>query len=40
MLYVTHELSYDRFHKNAKRIFTPNGQMKFGGNTMNMEFMS
>jgi putative ABC transport system permease protein len=40
MMYVAHEMSYDRFHKNADRIFTPNAQIKQGGNTMNMEFMS
>jgi len=36
MMYVAHEMSYDRFHKNADRIFMPNAQIKSGGNTMNM----
>jgi putative ABC transport system permease protein len=40
MLYVAHEHSYDRFHKNADRIVIPNAQIKQGGNTMNMEYMS
>jgi putative ABC transport system permease protein len=40
MLYVTHEHSYDRFHQNADRIFKPNGQLKMGGTTMNIDYMS
>src|ERR1700733_4194865 len=40
MVYVAHETSYDRFHKNADRIFMPNAQIKSGGNTMNMAYMS
>ncbi len=40
MMYVAHETSYDRFHKNADRIFLPQAQIKQGSNTMNMEFMS
>jgi len=40
MLYVVHESNYDRFHKNAGRIFTPNAQFKMGGNTMNMAYTS
>jgi putative ABC transport system permease protein len=40
MTYVAHEMSYDRFHKNADRIFSPRAQLKIGGNTMNMEYMS
>jgi putative ABC transport system permease protein len=40
MMYVAHEMSYDRFHKNADRIFMPNAQIKQGGNTMNMAYMS
>jgi len=40
MMYVAHEMSYDRFHKNADLIFTPQGQIKEGGSVMNMEFMS
>jgi putative ABC transport system permease protein len=40
MLYVAHELSYDRFHKNASRIFVPNAQFKLNGNTLNMDYTS
>lgn len=40
MMYVTHETSYDRFHTNAERIFNPHASFKFGGNTMNIAFMS
>ncbi|MDB5124595.1 MAG: macB 19 [Mucilaginibacter sp.] len=29
MMYVAHEMSYDRFHKNADRIFTPNVPMSY-----------
>ena len=41
-LYLSHELSYDRFHKNADRIFrvtteyTVNGQKSFDGTTGSM----
>src|ERR1700761_4471735 len=40
MMYVAHEMSYDRFHKNADRIFTPAAHIKLGGNTMNLNVMS
>jgi putative ABC transport system permease protein len=40
MMYVAHEMSYDRFHKNAARIFSPMAHIKVGGNTMNMSGMS
>jgi putative ABC transport system permease protein len=40
MLYVAHETSYDRFHKNADRIFSPQAHVKTGGMVMNMAFMS
>ncbi len=40
MMYVAHETSYDRFHKNAGLIFTPTAHIKQGGNTMNMQNMS
>ncbi|GAC1300569.1 MAG: ABC transporter permease [Mucilaginibacter sp.] len=40
MMYVAHEKSYDRFHKNAALIFSPFAQIKTGGNTMNMQYMS
>ena len=40
MLYVAHEMSYDTFHKNAKRIVIPHGSFKMNGNTINMDYMS
>jgi putative ABC transport system permease protein len=40
MLYVTHEHSYDRFQKNADRIFIPVAQLKMNGSVMNLEYMS
>src|SRR3954468_24760755 len=40
MLYVAHEHSYDTFHKNAERIYIPRAQLKIGGSTMNMAYMS
>jgi putative ABC transport system permease protein len=40
MLYVTHEMTYDRFHANAKRIYKLQASVKIGGNTMNMNYMS
>ncbi len=40
MLYVTHEHSYDRFQKNADRIFIPVAQLKMNGSVMNLDYMS
>jgi len=40
MLYVAHEMSYDRFHKNADRIFLPNAHMKMGDVTTSMDYTS
>lgn len=40
MLYVAHEMSYDRFHKNASRIFIPNASIKINGNALNMDYTS
>jgi putative ABC transport system permease protein len=40
MLYVSHEMSYDSFHKNGKRIFGLHASIKVGGNNMNMAYMS
>ena len=40
MIYVAHEHSYDRFHKNADRIFKPHGQVKMDGTTFSMDQMS
>ena len=40
MLYVAHEMSYDRFHKNADRIFIPEGQLKMGDMTTGMDYTS
>ena len=36
MLYVTDELSYDRFFKNADRIYRINSDLKFGGGDQHM----
>lgn len=40
MMYVAHEMSYDRFHTNADRIFSPQESITFGGSTMNIGLMS
>src|ERR1700712_2981697 len=40
MLYVTHEMTYDRFHKNGDRIYKLQASIKIGGNTMNMDYLS
>jgi putative ABC transport system permease protein len=40
MLYVAHEMSYDKFHKNGDRIYMPHAQVNIGGNIMNMNFLS
>ncbi|MDF2430842.1 MAG: putative transport system permease protein [Mucilaginibacter sp.] len=40
MMYVAHEMSYDRFHVNASRIFKPQAFIKMNGTTVNMAFMS
>ena len=40
MIYVAHERSYDRFHKNADRIVKPYGQIKMNGNTFGIDQMS
>src|SRR5579871_3019351 len=40
MLYVAHEHSYDRFHKNADRIFRPIGEMKVNGMNFGMAYTS
>jgi putative ABC transport system permease protein len=40
MLYVAHEMSYDKFHKNASRIYTMNAQINMSGNVMNTSSMS
>jgi putative ABC transport system permease protein len=40
MLYVTHEMSYDNFHKNGKRIYNLRASIKTGGNIMNMASLS
>ena len=36
MLYVADELSYDRYHEKADRIYRLNSDIKFGGNDMQM----
>lgn len=35
-LYILDELSYDKFYKNADRIYRVNSDIKFGGTEMNM----
>lgn len=35
MLYVAHELSFDKFHKNGKRIYALSEALSFGGNYVN-----
>jgi putative ABC transport system permease protein len=40
MLYVVHEMSYDRFHKNADRIFLPNAHLKMGDISTTMDYTS
>jgi len=40
MLYVAHEHSYDRFHKNGERIYTLHASIKIGGQALNMTYMS
>jgi putative ABC transport system permease protein len=40
MLYVAHEHSYDRFHKNADRIFLLTEHLNMQGQEVNMEHMS
>lgn len=40
LLYVAHEMSFDRFHKNSGRIFYPVMSLKQGENEMRMERMS
>lgn len=39
MLYVTHEMSYDRFHKNGERIFVLHASVKIGGTMLNVGHM-
>src|ERR1700676_2102524 len=40
MLYVAHELSYDKFHVNAKRIVALSEHIKMGGQEINLEHTS
>jgi putative ABC transport system permease protein len=40
LLYVAHEHSYDRFHKNADRIFRINGSLIMGTQTINFQGVS
>jgi len=40
MFYVAHEYSYDRFHKNANRIFTLTERFKLGAQDLQMEYTS
>jgi putative ABC transport system permease protein len=40
LMYVSHEMSYDRFHKNGDKTFGIHATLKIGGNQMNMAYMS
>src|SRR5258706_14303114 len=40
MLYVAHEISYDRFHRNASRIFYPVMNLKAAENEVSIDRMS
>ncbi|HTD39326.1 MAG TPA: ABC transporter permease, partial [Mucilaginibacter sp.] len=40
MLYVEHEYSYDKFHKNANRIYALTEHLKMNGQELNMQYMS
>jgi putative ABC transport system permease protein len=40
MVYVAHETSYDRFHRDAGRIFEPYATLKMSGNVVNMQKFS
>ncbi|MDN5287255.1 MAG: hypothetical protein JWR38_3529 [Mucilaginibacter sp.] len=40
MLYVSHEMSYDQFHKNKERIFTLHAKIKMGSGFMNLAYVS
>ncbi|HRI22302.1 MAG TPA: ABC transporter permease, partial [Panacibacter sp.] len=39
-LYVTDELSYDRFNENADRIYRVDADVKFGGNELRLAVAS
>jgi putative ABC transport system permease protein len=39
-LYVADELSYDRFHEKANRIYRVHSEIKFGGNELNLAVCS
>jgi len=40
MLYVAHEHSYDRFHKDGKRIYSLHATIKISGQSLSMAYMS
>lgn len=40
MMYVAHEMSYDRFHANADKIFNPQMSFTINGSTMNLAHAS
>src|ERR1700712_3680288 len=40
MMYVAHESSYDQFHANADRIFSPRMEFKTGGMSVNLAHTS
>jgi len=39
-LYVTHELSYDRYNEKAGRIYQVNSSIRFGGTDLNLAVAS
>jgi len=40
MLYVAHEMSFDRFHVNAKRIFALDEHLQIGSQEVNFQYTS
>ena len=40
LLYVSHELSFDKFHQNGERIFTTLVKMQFGSNNVQFNLLS
>ncbi|RFZ84476.1 ABC transporter permease [Mucilaginibacter terrenus] len=40
MMYVSHEMTYDRFQKDGERIFGLQAALNMGGNKMNVAYMS
>ncbi|OOQ61844.1 ABC transporter permease [Mucilaginibacter pedocola] len=40
LMYVSHEMTYDSFHKNGDRTYGIHATLNIGGNQMNMAYMS